>query len=90
MVRPAVMPMASRILITPMWAKPLAAPPPRAIPTLTGGGVLATTLTGARTSGALAQAASRLASRAAAKARGIGMGSRGEGGTGSPAGEGAA
>ena len=36
---------------------------------LTGAGAVATTLTGARTSGVLAQAASRLASRAVAKAR---------------------
>src|SRR5690554_4963165 len=31
-------PLASSILITPMWAKPLAAPPPSARPTRTGGG----------------------------------------------------
>ena len=64
-----LMPLASSILITPMWAKPLAAPPPRAMPTLTGGGAVTATLTGARTSGVLAQAASRPQSRAVAKAR---------------------
>ncbi|MNH36706.1 hypothetical protein D3C79_975250 [compost metagenome] len=31
-----VKPLASSILITPMWAKPLAAPPPRAMPILIG------------------------------------------------------
>ncbi|KAG1389898.1 hypothetical protein G6F58_013157 [Rhizopus delemar] len=29
-------PLASNILITPMWAKPLAAPPPSAMPIFTG------------------------------------------------------
>ena len=29
-------PLASSILITPIWAKPLAAPPPSAMPILTG------------------------------------------------------
>ena len=29
-------PLASSILITPMWAKPFAAPPPRAMPMRTG------------------------------------------------------
>src|SRR5690606_15108563 len=45
-----VRPLASSILITPIWAKPLAAPPPRARP-IFGGGTTGSGSTGATGSG---------------------------------------
>src|SRR6218665_866561 len=63
-----LMPLASSILITPMWAKPLAAPPPSAIPTLSGGGATVAGAAGGAL-GVLEQAATRLASRTVAKRR---------------------
>src|SRR5690606_40516264 len=65
----ALIPLASSILITPMWAKPLAAPPPRARPMRGGGGGGSGAGTGAGTGPATrpgppeAQAASRPSSR---------------------------
>ena len=65
-----LMPLASSILITPMWAKPLAAPPPSASPTLIGAtatGTPAGVTAGA--GGALAQAARSVQARTTAKTR---------------------
>src|SRR5690606_37015263 len=66
-----LMPLASSILITPMWAKPLAAPPPSAKPIFGGG----TTGSGSAGCGGGSgrvppvQAASRTASSAQAEER---------------------
>ena len=66
-------PLASSILMTPMCANPLAAPPPRAMPILIGGAEVmvpvASGTTGAGLGGLLPQAA-RVASRRHARARG--------------------
>src|SRR5690554_2707970 len=70
-----LIPLASSILITPMWAKPLAAPPPRARPTRGGGGGGSGAGTGAGAGSATcpgppeAQAASRPSTRPDSTAR---------------------
>ena len=70
-----VIPFASSILITPMWAKPLAAPPPSARPTRTGGGAGSGAGVGSISTGATGrtspcpQAASRSAAHGSSRER---------------------